>query len=265
MRILLLIVLFSILWGCSEERSLAEIPIQISSQAKQDSIIEKYLKQDAWQYGLYSKEYRDAIDQGLAADSTVAYLWQQRAMPLFKQGKYELGMSYLDKAVALKPERWQDYRAFIKCIFAKTYQAAIEDFQDCKAKFGNNYVMDHSYDFYIALCHLQLNEFQRAEQILKSEIGQQSENLHYLNLFYYGISKYEQGRYKEAIDTFDEVLKLYPQFSDVQYYKAICLSKIDRKEEVKVLLQEAKLNSDKGYTINEDNAIYERYPYQVRW
>ncbi|MEN0048049.1 MAG: tetratricopeptide repeat protein, partial [Bacteroidota bacterium] len=188
-----------------------------------------------------------------------------RAMPLFKQGKYELGMSYLDRAVALQPDRWQDYRAFIKCIFAKTYRAAIEDFQDCKVKFGNNYVMDHSYDFYIALCYLQLNEFQQAEQMLKSEIEQQGENVHYLDLFYYGISKYEQGRYEEAVETFDEVLGLYPQFSDVQYYKAICLSKIDRRDEVKTLLQEAKRNADEGYTINEDNAIYERYPYQVRW
>lgn len=29
--------------------------------------------------------------------------------------------------------------------------------------------------------------------------------------------------------------------------------------------EEAKLNAEAGFTINEDNAIHETYPYQKRW
>jgi len=31
------------------------------------------------------------------------------------------------------------------------------------------------------------------------------------------------------------------------------------------LMREAKKDFENGYTINEDNAIYELYPYQVNW
>src|SRR5690606_27741640 len=91
----------------------------------------------------------------------------QKAMPYFKAKKYEIGMSLINKAVMYDPQRWQPYQAFIKCIFAKTYKEAIIDFQDCKKKWGNNYVMDHTFDFYIALSYLQLNEFRKAELLLK--------------------------------------------------------------------------------------------------
>ena len=250
-----------------KEYSDTELKLQ---QEHQDSIINKYLKNGAWKHWIYSPEWQDEVDKGLAADSTIAYLWQQKAMPLFKQGKYEIGLEYIDKAVMYDRRRWQDYRAFIKCIFAKTYREAINDFQECKEMFGNAYVMDHSYNFYIGLSHLQLNEFQQAERIFKKEfddiIADKGKDwLHHLDLFYYGISKYEQNKFKEAIEIFDMALEIYPTFSDVQAYKAICLYKLVRKEEAMELNKQAELNGKAGNTINEDNVIYERYPYQIRW
>src|SRR5690606_14010786 len=191
-------------------------------------------------------------------------------MPLFKQGKYEIGMDYIDKAVKYDRPRWQPYRAFIKCIFAKTYREAIKDFEDCKKRFGDSYVMDHTYDFHIALSYLQLNEFKKAEQIFKIDYEKQlSERgkdwMQPVDLFYYGISKYEQGKYTEAIELFDLALEIHTQFSDVQYYKAFCLSKTGKIEEAEELMKIAKVNGKQGYSFNEDNAVYERYPYQVRW
>ena len=38
-----------------------------------------------------------------------------------------------------------------------------------------------------------------------------------------------------------------------------------KKEEANKLILEAKNEPKDGYFINEDNAIYETYPYQVRW
>ena len=191
-------------------------------------------------------------------------------MPLFKQGKYEVGMDYIDKAVEIDPERWQPYRAFIKVIFAKTYRAGLADFEDLLEKYGNSYVMDHTYKFHMALSHLQLNEFKEAEKIFSEDLKEQREQWgksgeHHLDLFYYGISQYEQGKWKEAITQFDRALSLYPSFAEVQYYKAVWLIKLDRQTEAMALIRKAKKNGRAGNTINEDNAIYERYPYQVRW
>ena len=40
------------------------------------------------------------------------------------------------------------------------------------------------------------------------------------------------------------------------------LYRIGETDKARILYKEAEIN---GYSINEDNAIYERYPYQVRW
>jgi len=215
-------------------------------------------------------EWQEEINKGLAQDSTIAYLWQQKAMPLFKQRKYEAGMEFIDKAVQYDPERWQDYRAFIKCIFAKTYREAIIDFEDYKEKYGNSYVMDHTYDFYIGLSYLQLNEFEKAEEVLEKDYEYQLEKysedwLHHLDLFYLGIAKYEQKKYLEAILFFDKALKIYPDFSEVQLYKADCLRRTGKYAEAMELQKLGEINGRKGNTINEDNVIYEIYPYQIRW
>lgn len=270
------LLLFSVFFSCGEKDTISDnsdlsqySKLKIDEE-KQEEIINEHLKNGAWKYGLFSREWQEEIDKGLKKDSTIAYLWQQKAMPLFKQSKYEAGMEYIDKAVEYDRERWQDYRAFIKCIFAKTYRDAITDFQDYKENFGYGFVMDHSYDFYIGLSYLQLNQFEKAEEIFQKDYEYQlSENgedwLHHLDLFYYGISKYEQKKYDEAIIIFDKALKHYPNFSEAQVFKAYCLMKIGEIEKADELQKLAEINGKNGYTINEDNSIYEKYPYQFKW
>lgn len=235
----------------------------------QDSIINEFVDNCAkkYNYRFQMTEWQKCLDKGLERDSTIAYLWQQKAMPYFKARKYEVGMKYIDKAVKYAPKYYQPYRAFIKCIFAKTYGEAIADFKDCINKYGDWYEMDHTYSFYIGISYLQLNEFNKAEEILGKEVYEQiDENgeAHYLDLFYYGISKYEQAKWEEAIIEFDKALEQYPRFSDVKYYKSICLLRLNKIEEASKLFKEAK-EDGANYSINEDNAIYETYPYQVIW
>ncbi|MEP6929162.1 MAG: tetratricopeptide repeat protein [Flavobacterium sp.] len=239
---------------------------------KQDAIILEYVTNCAerYNYNYQMAEWQNCLDEGLKKDSTIAALWQQKAMPYFKARKYEVGMQYIDKAVLYDPKEWQPYRAFIKCIFAKTYKDAIIDFQDCINKYGNGYRMDHSYSFYIGLCYLQLNEYEKAEKIFKKYNDNLFKNRdgleHPTALFYYGIAKYELKQWTEAIVLFDKALKIYPNFSDAKYYKSICMIKLGaNREEIKILYTQAKEDAKIGYTINEDNTIYESYPYQVRW
>lgn len=130
--------------------------------------------------------------------------------------------------------------------------------------------MDHTYKFHIGLSYLQLNEFEKTETIFEEDLREQIEHWgedghHHLDLFYYGISKYEQGKWQDAIAEFNKALKIYPNFAEVQYYKAVCLIKLKRQNEAMELIKIAESNGLAGNTINEDNVIYERYPYQVRW
>lgn len=76
---------------------------------RQEAIIEEYLTNCAkkYNYTYQMSEWQNCLDEGLKKDSTVAYLWQQKAMPYFKARKYEVGMKYIDKAVEYDRERWQ--------------------------------------------------------------------------------------------------------------------------------------------------------------
>lgn len=45
----------------------------------------------------------------------------------------------------------------------------------------------------------------------------------------------------------------------------MCLGRIGEMEKAKETYQLAEKYGKDGYSINEDNELYERYPYQVRW
>ena len=241
--------------------------IGFGQSKKQQALIDEYLESCGNRLYYHAPEWQECLDAMLAKDSTVAYFWQQKAMPYFKARKYEVGMALQDKAVSYDINQLP-YRAFIKCIFSKSYCDAIVDFEESIRLFGNTYEMDHTYNFYIALSYIQLNEFSKAESILEKELrntidAKGTDNAHHLDLFYYGISKYEQKKWAEAVAVFDRALKLYPQFSDVKFYKAICLSRLNKKDEYIKLYDEARADFKAGYTINEDNVVYEKYPYQI--
>ena len=245
---------------------------QVSTNKAHDAIVEEFLTNCAEKhnYVFEMAEWQDCLDQGLKKDSTVAYLWQQKAMPYFKCKKYEAGMQYLNKAVYYNKDRWLSYRAFMKCIFSREYKEAIIDFDEAIKLYGNSYVMDHSFNFYKGLCYLQLNEYEKAEMLFDDYVNDIYKNRQQLEhataYFYQGIAKYELKKWDEAIAIFDKALKIYPEFSDAKYYKAICWLKQGKpREEVVALVGIAREDAAKGFSINEDNTIYETYPYQKKF
>lgn len=245
---------------------------QVPKNKAQDAIVKQSLDSCAYKYNytFQMQEWQSCIDEGLKKDSTIAYLWQQKAMPYFKCKKYEVGMPFLDKAVLYDKQEWLPYRGFMKCIFSKSYKDAIADLEECIKLYGNGYVMDHTYSFYIGLCYLQLNEYDKAEKVFDDYVTNIYKNRQQLEhptaYFYQAIAKYELKKYDEAIAILDKALKVYPQFSDAKYYKAICLAKLGKpKDEISALGTEARSDAAKGFKLNEDNTIYETYPYQIRF
>ena len=241
-----------------------------NNTAMQDTIIDKYLKNGAYKYHYILQGWDDNINLALKQDSTIALLWQRKALPLWKTKKYDLAMRSYDKAVLYDRANYLGRRGYLKCIFQKDYKGAIIDMEMAEKEFGYAYQNDHSYPFYISLCHLQLNEFEKAERILQNDfektIKEHGESwIHFLDLFYMGIIQYELRNYDKAITFFDKTLKIYTNFSDAKYYKGLCLLQKDDKTNAEIVMRAAKVNSEQGYTINEDDAIYEMYPYKVNW
>ena len=121
-RYFLIFILINVLQAQSQIKSQQ---ISVRDKARQDAIIKEHVSDCAvgYNYNYMMKEYQECLDAGLKKDSTIAYLWQQKAMPYFKARKYEVGMPLIDKAVFYDEKRWLPYRAFIKCIFQKKYGA----------------------------------------------------------------------------------------------------------------------------------------------
>ena len=271
----LFLILSIILISCSEKKSSAtsEMAVEklksIKISAADSLKIVGYWKQANY-VGLYSEERQKYLDSALLIKPDSAYFWQQKAMPLYKARKYSLGKPFLKKAVEYDPNGNLDYSGFMKCIFSKEYEESIEELLEAKKQFGDSYVMDHTYNFYIGLDYLQLNQFDKAKEYLLKSKEQQfidfpndppEEACHYLDWFYLGIVEYELDNFELAIEHFNMSLKVYENFGDAMYFKAICLRNSDCLEEGKRVFELALEN--KQNTINEDNVFYEVYPYQI--
>lgn len=266
----LLCLITTLIFSCNEHDNDSEKTSKAITYtaSENDSIVDEVMY-SVRRYSINSQKRRTALDSAIAKHPSIAYFYQQRAMPLYKEDKDELGKPFLEKAAELNPQRYLDYKGFMECIFSKNYREAISDFEKFLALFGEGYVMDHTYYFYIGISYLQLNEFEKAKIYLDKSIAQiESESgrewVHHLDLMYLGIANMELKDYKNAIIAFDEALSKYPKFGDVKYYKAFCLYKLMNGEEAEKLFLEAKKDILLGNTINEDNVTYERYPYQVR-
>jgi len=263
-QVLATIFILSILNCAGQSEKVQVLPLN------EDEIIKKYLKNGAWNHSYLTKEWDEWINKGLKEDSTVEYLWQQKAMPFWKTKKYSLAISYYEKAVEFNRKRYLGRFGFLKCIFAKDYNGALKDLISYKNEFGSRHEQDHSLEFYMGICFLQINQYEKALNVLKEQNSKEetqhgNEWVHYLDRYYLAITYYELGKYVKAISEFDKVLKDYPRFSDAQYYKSLCLNRLDKKEEAKMLMKEGKSNFKKGYTFNEDSSKYEEYPYQITW
>ncbi len=267
-RYAFLLLLGLLISACDSSEKKEDISTPSYTVFQRDSIVENVMDSLRY-YGLNSRKRRDALDSVILKYPTIADFYQQRAMPLYKQDKDELGYPFLEQAGELDPQRYLDYKGFMECIFSKNYKVAIIDFEKYLKMFGEGYVMDHTYYFYIGISYLQLNEFEKAKIYLDKSIAQIEAKggrdwVHHLDLMYLGIANIELGDCENAIKAFDESLSKYPNFGDVKFYKAGCLYRLGNREEAMKIFSEAKEDILKGNTINEDNVIYERYPYQVR-
>lgn len=241
-----------------------------STDDRQQTIVHQYLENGAYKYHYTLPGWDDYINKALQQDSTMALLWQLKALPYWKTKKYELAVACYDKAVFYDRRNYLSRRGFLKCIFQKNYRSALADLEAAEQEFGIEYQNDHSCRFYMALCHLQLGQFQQAENLLKADFDKTTATrgeswIPFLELFYMGIIQYEQRDYKNAIHYLDKAIAQYPQFSDAGYYKGLCYLQNGDTAQARVLMLAAKADHKKGYSINEDDSFYETYPYQVNW
>ena len=258
-------LIFLLMSGCNQT-----LQPSLEGAMKEDQILKTYLHNGAWNYHYLTKDFEQWVDRGLAQDSSIAYLWQQKALPYWKQHKYDLAYKYYEKAIALDPEVWLSRFGYLQCIFAKRYSEALETLNRYTTMYGNTYEQDHDLIFFKALCHLQLEQYKEAETLLKKDIAIQEANhgpewVHYLSHYYLGVAYYEQNTYALAIHSFENALKDYPQFSDAYYHLSRCYQEINDWELAQKSGHLGQSYYLQDYTFNEDASLYVLFPYQITW
>ncbi|AZA77312.1 hypothetical protein EG347_07230 [Chryseobacterium sp. G0186] len=259
MRILFLLACFPIIMFSQSNTMTKDL------NDAQKKVFLNLIKEDS-KVSIFSVQHQQYLDSILAILPKEAFFWQQKAMPLFKQKKYELGMTYLDKAVELdKTNHYKEYRAFIKCLFQKDYVSSLNEFKELSKENEAGAVMDHPYGFWMALCCLQLNQFDLSRQYMEKAVlfGRKYNVVNPYEMLYLGIIEYETGNYSNAVEYLDISLKHYKNFADAEYYKALSLNKLNKGLEAKTLFLKSKKDFEAGITFNEGNSLYEAFPYQV--
>lgn len=262
--------IFIVFMLCVSACNKQKIKHSTNTELSKDEITNTYLKKGAWNYHYLDHEFTTWVDKGITQDSTIAYLWQQKALPLWKQHKYDLAIMYYNKAIQLDPEQWLSRLGYLKCIFAKQYHSALEDLNTYIKHYGSTHEQDHALEFYQAICYLQLENYNKALSLLQKEISAQEMQhgedwVHYLDRFYLAIIYFELEQYANAILEFDKVLQTYPNFSDAQFYQAICYHKLGDSKSANIIAIQGQLNHEYGRSFSEDASIYVNYPYQVTW
>ncbi|OZI05419.1 hypothetical protein BWI93_25330 [Siphonobacter sp. BAB-5385] len=232
-----------------------------------DSLIHHYLENGAFKVGYNDPRWEMYCDSLIATCPNIAVAYREKAIPYIKFGDFGKAMLLEDQAVSLDPQQWIDYRAFLKCIFTRDYEGALKDFEQAEIYHPMASIMDHFYPFYQGLCHLELGNYQKAEQYLRQDVYAQrksrAKGIHFNTYFYLGVVFYEMKKYSLAEKYLKMCLSIYEQHPDANYYLARCQLKKQKFNTALNYLKQAKEYMQEGFTYNEDNIVYSSYPHQI--
>jgi tetratricopeptide (TPR) repeat protein len=246
----------------------ARLAAPCDSQRYRDSLVTRYIENGAHKFSYNDPRWGQYCDSLLAVCPNVAYAYEQKAVPLIKDGKYAEAFLLENKAVELEPLKWLAYRGFLKCIFTKDYEGAILDFQQAARLKPGSREMDHTYPFFEGLCNLELGNYQRAEANFKEDIRQQKgpagqQDVHFNTLFYIGVLYLEMKDYTQAKSYLAQCLKAYPQHPEANYYLGLAYRAQGSQPTAQRYLLAAQKAVASGYRLNEDNIYYANYPRQI--
>ena len=193
--------------------------------------------------------------------------YMSRSIAYNKTGDHASGFAMLNRAVELDPLLNLGYRAFVKLYMMHDYEGALNDCLrlDSLSTYAKPGVWGEDMDMVIGLCYLQLNDFQKARLRFTNSINtvtqKNGKEWNSPRVFLYlGITLMEEKSYSLAIQTFDELIHLYPNFSEAYYYQAQCYSALKDLKNAEATLEKCRQVFKKYGT--EKNAYFE-LPYQI--
>lgn len=239
-----------------------------ASRPYQDSLVARYIDRGAQKFSYNDPRWTQCCDSLIAICPDIAIAYQQKAVPLIKDGKYAEAFALENKAASLDPPRWLAYRGFLKCIFTKDYEGAILDFQGAARLNPAGREMDHTYPFFEGVSNLELKKYALAETDFKRDRALQQGpagkgEVHFNSWFYAGVLAFELKNYAQAKAYLQQCLRQYANHPDANYYLGLTYRRLGDKPLASQHLRTAGQALAKGYRLNEDNIYYANYPHQI--
>ena len=267
--LLLFLSLFSVT-HLSRCQSAAQKPLPeaCGSRVYRDSLVARYIDRGAQRFSYLHPNWTRYCDSLIAICPNIAVAYQQKAVPLIKEGQYAEAFALEDKAATLDPQRWMAYRGFLKCIFTKDYDGAILDFQAAARFNANGREMDHTYPFFEGLSNLELKNYAKSEVDFKLDRALQQGpdgkgSLHFNTLFYSGVLYFEMKKYAQAKIYLQQCLQQYAKHPEANYYLALTYQTQGNEALARRHLDTAQQALAAGNQLNEDNIYYANYPRQI--
>jgi len=194
-------------------------------------------------------------------------VYMGRSVPYNKRGEHASGFAMLNKAVELAPALNLGYRSFVKLYMMQDFEGALQVCLrlDSLTSYAKPGVWGEDMDMVIGLCYLQLNDFQKARLRFTNSINtvtkEAGKEWNSPRVFLYlGVTLMKEKAYAQAIEVFDELIELYPKFSEAYYYKAQCYSALKDLNNAEASLEKCKEIFGKYGA--EKNPYFE-LPYQI--
>ncbi|BDW94107.1 hypothetical protein MACH07_29390 [Flagellimonas marinaquae] len=230
----------------------------------------------AYQLVFQSKEARFKVAAGAQGNNLSQAIfeilnWQhpeydaaffERSVPFNKNGDYETGFSYLNRAVELNPLNHLGYRGYMKLRFLRDYNSALADFDRLDALTPE--VVDAPWgediDFLRGECYYGLGDYPKALKHFKQSITNQGAEWVDVQAFVYvGLCHYNMQNYNEAIGAFKTGIEQYGNTCEAYYGLAKTYLTMGDSINAQINLQKAQDNIQYKYSDGYKEYLNEIY------
>lgn len=212
---------------------------------------------------------RMIIHEGNSYNEDNAWGQRELGVPYLKRGFAHEAQKYYLRAIENDPEEWLGYKAYSWLYFYRDYEMVLEEIDRFDAFTPNfvDYPQSTSVNYMRGICYLQLDQYEKAIEYFSMHLDKEIEGVghKYIEAMPYqllAISYHKNEQYEKADSLFTLGLEHNTTTSDLYYYKAQNLLKMNRVDEAVANLNLAESWYKKGAKngrpyVEEFYAIYQ--------
>jgi len=195
-------------------------------------------------------------NEALQLDSTEGDFWREMGVAYLKRGLANKMDYYYGKAVALKPDPWAGFRAYLYLYFYRDYPRAIADFNHSDSIVGSvGYSQGQNHDYMRGIAYYGLKDYPQALQSLSlyidSCIADQGEEwVDAFAVLYRALAYEKLGDIYNMEEDLNRALRIYPSMADAYFHLARLAYAERELTKALALLESAETNFRDGYFHN---------------